>query len=55
LPAQVPGVTTSLYVIAGSASQLSVAVALPVFTGRLDALQFIVMFAGHVITGAVIS
>ena len=41
--------------ITGAASQLSVAVAVPVFAGKEEALQLIVIFAGHVITGAVIS
>jgi hypothetical protein len=39
----------------GEASQLSVAVAVPVAAGVEGALQLMVMFAGQLITGAVIS
>ena len=46
---------TSLNVIVGIASQLSVAVALPVFEGKVLAVHSIVVFAGHVIIGAVLS
>ena len=35
--------------------QLSVAVAVPVFAGNVLASQFIVVFAGQVITGLVVS
>jgi hypothetical protein len=44
-----------VYEIAGEASQLSVAVADPVLAGNCEAWQLIVIFAGHVITGAVLS
>jgi hypothetical protein len=53
--AQLPAVVTSVYVIKGATVQLSVAVAVPVPAGSTDASQLIVISAGHVITGAVIS
>ena len=46
---------TSPDVMTGTGSQLSVAVADPVFAGALDASQLIVILAGQVITGAVTS
>jgi hypothetical protein len=42
-------------VITGAASQLSVAVAIPVFAGKGNTWQLMVIFDGQVITGAVIS
>jgi len=43
-------------VITGAGSQLSVAVAVPVLDGKNEALQLIVMSAGHIlITGGVLS
>ena len=45
----------SMYVMAGEGSQLSVAVAVPVFPGKDDASQLIVILIGHVMTGLVIS
>ena len=45
----------SLYVIVATPLHASVAVAVPVFAGRLDVVQAIVVFAGHVITGASVS
>jgi hypothetical protein len=46
---------TSLKVIAGVLSQLSVAVALPVLAGNVLAVHSIVIFGGHVINGAWLS
>jgi hypothetical protein len=48
-------VTASLWLIAGWGSQLSVAVALPVALGSVEALQSTVVSAGQVILGAVVS
>ena len=45
----------SLYVITGDGSQLSVAVAVPVFAGNVEASQLMVLSDGHVITGLVTS
>jgi hypothetical protein len=45
----------SEYVIAGLTEQLSVAVALPVFDGSVEALQSIDTLAGQVITGSIVS
>src|SRR5512133_1603649 len=45
----------SAYVITGVASQLSVAVAVPVFAGNVDSSQLMVTANGPVITGAVTS
>src|SRR5512133_241873 len=45
----------SAYVITGVASQLSVAVAVPVFAGNVDSSQLMVTANGQVITGAVTS
>jgi hypothetical protein len=42
-------------VIVGVAVQLSVPVAVPVFAGRVLAVQAIVTFAGQVIAGATLS
>ena len=47
-----PAMVTSLKVIIGALSQLSVAVALPVLAGNVLAIHSIVIFAGHVINGA---
>ena len=48
-------VTASLWLIVGWGSQLSVAVALPVALGSVEALQSTVVSAGQVILGAVVS
>ncbi len=53
--AQLPAVVTSLDVMAGEPSQLSVAVADPVAAGELDASHSIVTSAGQLILGAVVS
>src|SRR4030095_8973007 len=50
-----PPMVTSLNVIAGVISQLSVAVALPVLAGSVLAVHSIVIFGGHVIIGAWLS
>ena len=50
-----PPIVTSLKVIPGVVSQLSVAVALPVLAGNVLAVHSIVIFGGHVITGAWLS
>jgi len=47
--------TESLYEIDGAGSQLSVALALPVPGGLVEAPQLIVMLAGQVTSGAVVS
>jgi len=52
---QLPPEVMSVYVMAGAGSQLSVAVADPVFVGKKEASQSMVIFAGQVITGAVAS
>src|SRR4030095_9943919 len=49
---QDPLTVTSLKVIVGAVSQLSVAVALPVLAGNVLAVHSIVIFGGHVIIGA---
>ena len=55
--AQVPSTILSLCAIIklAAGSQLSVAVATPVADELEFALQFIVRFKGHVITGAILS
>jgi hypothetical protein len=50
-----PPIVTSLNVIEGVLSQLSVAVALPVLAGNVLAVHSIVIFGGHVIIGAWLS
>ena len=55
LPEQLPATVASVYEITGDASQLSVAVAVPVLAGSVDAWQLMVVFAGQVKTGAVTS
>jgi len=50
-----PPCEESVKVRFGVASQLSVAVATPVFAGSVMALQSMVMFAGQAITGGVLS
>jgi hypothetical protein len=50
-----PATVTSEEVIVGEASQLSVAVAVPVLAGNVLAVQSIVIFAGQVKTGAALS
>src|SRR5688572_11991230 len=52
---QEPSSTTSVKVTIGDTSQLSVAVAFPVLEGSVLALHSIVIFAGQVITGAILS
>jgi hypothetical protein len=54
-PAQVPGVSTSVKVMTGAGSQLSVAVALPLAAGVTGSWQLIVTSAGQVMTGGVLS
>ena len=53
--AQVPAATLSLAETAGAPSQLSVAAALPVLTGAVEASHATVTLAGQVMTGAVAS
>jgi hypothetical protein len=48
-------VVTSIYVIVGITSQLSDALADPVFAGSVDAVHSMVTLSGHVITGGVLS
>lgn len=48
-------VVTSLYVIVGVASQKSVAVAVPVLTGSVLAVQETVLLGGQEIIGGVLS
>lgn len=50
-----PAIVTSLEVIVGVLSQLSVAVAVPVLAGNVLAVHNTVIFAGHVIEGAALS
>lgn len=45
-------VVTSVKVIMGDGSQLSVEVAFPVAAGKVLVLHWIVIFAGHVTAGA---
>jgi hypothetical protein len=52
---QIPPIVTSEKVIDGFPLQLSVAVAVPVFAGKVLAVQSIVIFPGQVITGAWLS
>src|SRR6187551_1297442 len=52
---QVPPTITSLKVMIGAPSQLSVAVALPVLEGLVLAVHSIVIFAGHVMMGTWLS
>jgi hypothetical protein len=52
---QDPATVTSVNVMVALGSQLSVAVAEPVFAGAVLAVQRTVMLAGHVIAGAVLS
>ena len=54
-PAQLPGVLVSEYAMTGFGSQASMAVANPVVAREFAASQFMVMSAGQVITGAIIS
>jgi hypothetical protein len=51
----IPPTVTSLNVISGAGSQLSVAVAVPVFAGKVLAVHCIVMLGGQVITGGISS
>ncbi len=55
LPGQLPGIVESVYVSVGIASQLSVAVAVPVLPGSIGSLQFTVTAGGQTITGGVVS
>ena len=50
-----PAIVTSAEMTVGDPSQLSVAVAEPVFAGNVLAAQSIVMFAGQVSVGATLS
>ena len=50
-----PAVVTPVYVTVGVPSQLSVAVAVPVLDGLVLAVHCIVMFAGQLITGPILS
>lgn len=50
-----PPVVTSEYVMVGVASHISVAVALPVFTGKVLAMQEMVTLVGQVILGGTLS
>jgi hypothetical protein len=50
-----PATVKSLNVMVGVPSQLSVAVAVPVFAGAVLAVHCTVIFAGHVITGPALS
>ena len=52
---QTPGVTTSVNVIVAEASQLSVAVAVPVAGGKVLAPHCSVTFCGQLIIGGVLS
>jgi len=52
---QVPATVASVKVISGTASQLSVAVAVPVLAGNVLAVHWIVILAGQVITGPTLS
>ena len=52
---QPPPTVTSLNVTVGVASQLSVAVAVPVLAGSVLAVHWMVIFGGHVIDGALLS
>jgi hypothetical protein len=55
LPAQPPACTESLKVMLATPLQASIAVALPVATGSVEASQATVTLVGHVITGGVVS
>ena len=52
---QLPPIVTSVKVIAGEISQLSVAVAMPVLAGKVLAVHCTVTLGGQAITGAVLS
>jgi hypothetical protein len=52
---QAPAIVRSVDVIVGVASQLSVAVAVPVLAGAVLAVQRMVTLAGHTSAGAVLS
>jgi hypothetical protein len=52
---QVPAIVASEKLTKGDPSQLSVAVAVPVFAGRVFAVQAMVTLAGHTIVGATLS
>src|SRR5689334_5806006 len=54
-PVQLPAIGASLWVIAGFPSQMSVAVALPVLLGSVEAPHSNCTFAGQVIAGGVVS
>src|SRR6185436_5701425 len=55
LPAQLPGALTSLCVIEATPLQSSVAVAVPVLLGSVEAAQSIVVLAGQTMVGACVS
>jgi len=54
-PGQLPGAVASVKVIVGVPPQLSVAVAVPVFEGSVEAPQASSLSPGQVIVGAVVS
>ena len=55
MPAQLPGAVTSLWVMLATPLQASVAVALPVSAGSVEAVQTTLTLAGQVITGPTVS
>ena len=55
MPAQLPGVVLSLCVIEATPLQSSVAVAVPVLLGAVEAVQSTVVLAGQLITGPCVS
>ena len=52
---QLPATVTSLELTVGIGSQLSVAVAIPVKAGAVPVVQSMMVSAGHVITGLMVS
>src|SRR5689334_715373 len=55
LPAQAPGASTSLWPMLATPLQSSVALAVPVLDGSLEALQSMLASAGQLIAGPVVS
>src|SRR4029077_17710087 len=55
LPAQLPGALVSLCVIEATPLQSSVAVAVPVLLGSVEAVQSMFVLAGQVMTGGCVS
>src|SRR5438093_4487827 len=55
LPAQLPGAVTSLWVLLATPLQVSLALALPVSAGSVEAVQTTLTLAGQVITGPTVS